>query len=329
LTADAVSLRDWDPMTPPSTRSDRQPASVVGAIDCGTNSTRLLVTESTGREITRRMRITRLGQGVDQHHRLQDEALTRTMTVLSEYRTAMDDAGVERVRVVATSAVRDAENGDAFFRQAREVIGVDPEILTGVEEGKLAYSGAMSDLPDSDGDTLVVDIGGGSTELILGRDGTVSEVSLQLGCVRLTERHLRHDPPTEAEIDASRGAISLELARAEQEIPELLALRPQRRLIGLAGTVSTLSALELEAADYSFERLHHSLITAEQIGQRCRQLSRLTSSERAELVGMTAGREDVILGGALVLEVVVSRYGFDHVIVSERDILDGIAASLA
>lgn len=302
--------------------------TAVAAIDCGTNSTRLLVADADGRELVRLMRITRLGQGVDRHHTLEPEAITRTVDVLREFRRSMDGLGVDRVRMVATSAVRDAENGAVFTEAAREAVGAAPEVLTGLEEGKLAYRGASADLATFAGDTLVVDIGGGSTEITLGRSGTVSSVSLQLGCVRLTERFLTSDPPTPDQIVATRIAIADALTWGEQQMPELLALKAQRRLVGLAGTVSTLASLKLGLAEYDVDMLHHATLSLAEVVDLCHMMATLSTAERTGLVGMVPGRADVILGGALVLEVVTARYQCPEVIVSEKDILDGIVLSM-
>jgi exopolyphosphatase/guanosine-5'-triphosphate,3'-diphosphate pyrophosphatase len=302
--------------------------TAVAAIDCGTNSTRLLVADENGRELIRLMRITRLGQGVDRENRLAPEAITRTVDVLREYRRSMDGFGVGRVRMVATSAVRDAENGAVFTDAAREAVGTAPEVLSGLEEGKLAYRGASADLSPFEGDTLVVDIGGGSTEITLGRGGSVSSVSLQLGCVRLTERFLTGDPPTPDEVVATRIAIADALTWGEQRMPDLLTLATRRRLVGLAGTVSTLASLKLGMATYDVERLHHTTISLKEVVDLCDTLASLSAAQRSGLVGMVPGREDVILGGALVLEVVAARYQCPEVIVSERDILDGIVLSI-
>jgi exopolyphosphatase/guanosine-5'-triphosphate,3'-diphosphate pyrophosphatase len=303
-------------------------SSAVAAIDCGTNSTRLLVADRGGRQLIRLMRITRLGQGVDRHNALAPEAIDRTIEVLREFRGSMDAFGVDRVRMVATSAVRDAENGAAFIAAARSAVGVEPEVLLGPEEGKLAYRGASADLLPLDGDTVVVDIGGGSTEITLGRDSSVSSVSLQLGCVRLTERFLKSDPPTPQEVVATHVAISDALGRGEEAMPQLVDLTPDRRLVGLAGTVSTLASIKLGVAAYDEEKLHHATISLEEVQGMCAMLASLSAAERGDLIGMVPGREDVILGGALVLEMVTSRYQFDEVIVSEKDILDGIVLSI-
>jgi exopolyphosphatase/guanosine-5'-triphosphate,3'-diphosphate pyrophosphatase len=302
--------------------------SAVAAIDCGTNSTRLLVADDTGRELVRLMRITRLGQGVDRTNLLAPEAIARTVGVLGEYRSSIDAFGVSRIRMVATSAVRDAENGAAFTDAARAAVGVDPEILSGTEEGALAYRGASADLDPFAGDTLVVDIGGGSTEITLGRAGSVSSVSLQLGCVRLTERFLKGDPPTAAEVSATRTAISEALAAGEATLHALGHLDPARRLIGLAGTVSTLASLKLGLAAYDPRKLHHATIALEEVSGMCDLLASLSYRERSALVGMVPGREDVLLAGALVLEAVADRYRCGEVLASERDILDGIVLSI-
>jgi exopolyphosphatase/guanosine-5'-triphosphate,3'-diphosphate pyrophosphatase len=302
--------------------------TAVAAIDCGTNSTRLLVADGNGGELIRLMRITRLGQGVDRENTLAPEAIARTVDVLHEFRRSMDGFGVDRVRMVATSAVRDAQNGAVFTEAAHDAVGTAPEVLSGLEEGKLAYRGASADLDPFEGDTLVVDIGGGSTEITLGRGGIVSSVSLQLGCVRLTERFLTSDPPTPDEVVATRIAIADALTWGEQRMPELLGLDARRRLVGLAGTVSTLASLKLKMAAYDADRLHHATLSLSEVVDLCAMLASLSAAERSRLVGMVPGREDVILGGALVLEVVAARYQCPEVIVSEKDILDGIVLSI-
>jgi exopolyphosphatase / guanosine-5'-triphosphate,3'-diphosphate pyrophosphatase len=302
--------------------------TAVAAIDCGTNSTRLLVADANGRQLTRLMRITRLGQGVDSQNQLAAEAIDRTVNVLREFRGSMDALAVDRTRMVATSAVRDAENGAAFVEAATAVVGVEPEVLSGSEEGQLAYRGASADLSPFEGDTLVADIGGGSTEITLGRGDSVTSVSLQLGCVRLTERCLTSDPPTLRQIATTRTVIEEALDLADEELVGLSALGSARRMVGLAGTVSTLAALKLGLAEYDQDRLHHTTISLREIEGMCETLASLSAGERTELVGMVPGREDVILAGALILEMVASRYRMTEVIASEHDILDGIALSL-
>ena len=222
----------------------------VAAIDCGTNSTRLLVVDPQGDTLARLMRITRLGQGVDATHVLDTAAIERTVGVLAEFRAALDGAGAVRTRMVATSAVRDAANGQEFLDAASRVVGTPAELLSGDEEGRLAYAGATADLPPVAGDDVVVDIGGGSTELVVGRHGKVDAVSLDIGCVRVTERFLRDDPPSGPQIARARAAIAAELDRAQAQLPVLGTRGAERRLIGLAGTVSTLSALDQGIVEY-------------------------------------------------------------------------------
>lgn len=299
------------------------------ALDCGSNSTRLFVADEAGRSLTRLMRITRLGQGVDSTHRLDPEAMDRTLAVLVDYRKTMDDLGVVRGRMVATSAVRDAENGDYFLVSASGAVGLPAELLSGEEEGYLAFLGATANLPAASGADVVVDIGGGSTEITVGRDNRISTVSLQIGCVRLTERSLHHDPPTQDEVATARAVIHLELDRAAHAIPQLQSLPPGSRLIGLAGTVSTLSALNQGLREYDWDRLHHSTLTRQAVEYWCELLGSEAATVRARRPGMTLGREDVILGGAMILAEVMDRFGFEDCLVSEQDILDGLVATLS
>ena len=274
------------------------------------------------------MQITRLGQGVDATHRLKDEAVERTLAVLAGYRQAMDEFGVGRCRLVATSAVRDAENGGDFLSAATTAVGVTAELLSGEEEGRLSYTGATADIEMNEGDDLVIDIGGGSTEIVLRRDSSLETISLDIGCVRITERFLHSDPPTVNELQGAEARIAHELERAAKDIPSLTRLRDPRRLLGLAGTVSTLAALELGLVDYERERIHHSVLTLSAVEHWARVLALEPTSVRGRRAAISAGREDVIVGGAMVLQMAMSRFGFDRCIVSESDILDGIAASL-
>jgi exopolyphosphatase/guanosine-5'-triphosphate,3'-diphosphate pyrophosphatase len=304
----------------------------VAALDCGTNSTRLLVAGTDGSTLVRLMRITRLGQGVDATGRLAPEAVERTLDVLGDYRATMDDLGVGRRRLVATSAVRDAANGQEFLSAAGAVAGTVAELLSGEEEGRLSYAGATAGLAPAPGGDLVVDIGGGSTELVVGGPpvggaGT-QEVSLDIGCVRLSERHFHHDPPTPEELDAAVATVQAALAQAEATVPALGAVGPATRLIGLAGTVSTLAMLELGLDRYDRDRVHHALLSAAAVGRWCDRLAALTATERRALPGMVEGREDVIVGGVVVLREVMARWAMAECLVSESDILDGLVASL-
>jgi exopolyphosphatase/guanosine-5'-triphosphate,3'-diphosphate pyrophosphatase len=299
------------------------------ALDCGTNSTRLLVTDAKGRPRAREMRITRLGQAVDQTRRLRADSIERTTEALREFRLLMDQEGVRLARLVATSAVRDAVNGDEFLAAASEVSGVEAELLSGEEEGRLSYRGAMADLPPSRWPTVVVDIGGGSTEIVTSSMAEIESVSLDIGCVRLTERFLPGDPPLAAEVAAATEAIAVQLGRAQREIPLLGQLPVGARLVGLAGTVSTLASLDLGlGSDYDRERVHHSVLTGEAVARWCDILGQERVATRAARPAIPPGREDVIFGGALVLREVMRRLGLDRCIVSESDILDGLVMSI-
>jgi exopolyphosphatase/guanosine-5'-triphosphate,3'-diphosphate pyrophosphatase len=303
-------------------------AVALAAVDCGTNSTRLLVVGPSGDLRAREMTITRLGEGVDATHRLRPEAMERTFAALRAYRSIMDAEHVGPTRLVATSAVRDAANGEAFLLPAADIIGVPAELLAGEEEGRLSYAGATGDLPVTDAAVLVLDIGGGSTEIVTKAGGEILSVSLDIGCVRLTERFLRSDPPTAMEVTAAVEAIAAELDRATQAIPVLADASRPLRLVGLAGTVSTLASLELGLAVYDREAIHHAVLTAEAVGRWCDVLGGEPVSERARRPGLPVGRQDVIFGGALVLREVMGRFGLLECVVSEADILDGLVISL-
>ena len=274
------------------------------------------------------MRITRLGAGVDATRRLQNEAIGRTLDVLKEYRNIMDAEQVAHVRLVATSAVRDAANSEAFLEPASEAVGVQAEVLSGDEEGRVSYEGATADLPAVAGQTVVIDIGGGSTEIVTLAGGAIAAISLDIGCVRLTERYLRGDPPAPEEIEAARGAIHAELDRATRQVPALARLGPADRLVGLAGTVSTLASLELGLVHYERDRIHHSVLPLTSVEKWCDMLGAERVQERAERAAITSGREDVIFGGALVLKEAMLRLGFAECVVSEADILDGLVLGL-
>ncbi len=314
-------------------RSVSAGAGPLAAVDCGTNSTRLLVVDDDGRQLARLMRITRLGQGVDATGVLDPRAVARTLAVLQEYRETLDDHEVRATRMAATSAVRDASNGQEFLDAASRAVGVPAELLSGEEEGRLAFAGATSDLPPGGGLHVVVDIGGGSTELVVGRVGgggnRPGAVSLDFGCVRLTERFFHHDPPLPTEESACAGFVTQELDRAARTVPALEADgKEERHLVGLAGTVSTLSMLAAGLHEYDWERVHHSVLELGAVERWCTILLAEPASARARRPGMVEGREDVIAAGALVLREVMRRFGFSRCLVSETDILDGLAASL-
>jgi len=310
----------------------------VAAVDCGTNSIRLLVADAdpvTGElvELDRRMTIVRLGQGVDRTGRLAPEALERTFAACREYAEVIKEHGAERIRFVATSASRDAENRDDFVRGVVDILGVEPEVITGEQEAEFSFTGATNELRGRDHlprPYLVVDIGGGSTEFVVGDDHVRAARSVDVGCVRMTERHLVHegkvtDPPTEERIAAIRADVEAALDLAERTVP----LREARTLVGLAGSVTTVSAIAQELPEYDSARIHHSRVTRERVREITDELLRSTHAERAAIPSMHPGRVDVIGAGALVLLAIMERTGAEEVVVSEHDILDGIAFSAA
>ena len=311
----------------------------MAAIDCGTNSLRLLIADYGGQagvlaDVDRRMEIVRLGQGVDATGRLAPEALQRTLRALETFATAIGNAGAARVRMVATSATRDAANAGEFVDGVTRLLGVIPEVLTGDEEAFLSFTGATAELaaPGAGHPAppyLVVDIGGGSTEFACGADGLraaepAAALSVDIGCVRLTERYLHGDPPEPAEVAAATAAIDATLETVAAKIPTARA----RTLIGLAGSVTTVTAIALGLPAYDPARIHHTRIPAEQVHRVTRELLGQTRRERAAIGVMHPGRADVIGAGALVLDRVMTRLGFAEVMASEHDILDGIAWSL-
>ncbi|MFD9588514.1 exopolyphosphatase [Streptomyces sp. NPDC059980] len=310
----------------------------VAAIDCGTNSIRLLVADAdpeTGElvDLDRRMTIVRLGQGVDRTGRLAPEALERTFAACREYGAVIKEHGAERLRFVATSASRDAENRDDFVRGVLDILGVEPEVISGDQEAEFSFTGATLELKGSDDlakPYLVVDIGGGSTEFVVGADTVRAARSVDVGCVRMTERHLVHDggvtdPPTAEQVAAMRADIEAALDLAAETVP----LREARTLVGLAGSVTTVSAIAQELPAYDPAAIHHSRIPVERVREITEWLLRSTHAERAAVPSMHPGRVDVIGAGALVLLSIMERTGAREVVVSEHDILDGIAWSVA
>ena len=304
----------------------------VAAVDCGTNSIRLLVADldpDTGAEteIERRMEIVRLGQGVDATGRLADEALERTFAACDRYAEAIRGHGAEQVRFVATSATRDASNRDAFVAGVRERLGVEPEVISGHEEAELSFRGATSALATAavahDTPYLVVDIGGGSTEFVLGTGTVEAARSVDVGCVRMTERHLQSDPPTLAQVTAARRDIDAAIDLAAQTVD----LSRAKTLVGLAGSVTTIAAIALGLEEYDRARVHLSRIPAEVIRQTAADLLAMSHAQRAAIPVIHPGRVDVIAAGALILAQIVERLGLPELVVSEHDILDGIALS--
>jgi len=306
-------------------------ARPVAAIDCGTNSTRLLIAGPGGEALDRRMTITRLGQGVDRTKTLAPEAIERTVAVLRQYRAAMDDAGVTAVRISATSAARDAANRDEFFDAAEATVGARPELLSGEEEAQLSFAGATASLEPDDGPFLVVDIGGGSTEFAVGPapDGDrltpSGAISVDVGCVRLTERFLHGDPPRAEELAQALSVVEDYLDDVRRAIPELA---DARRLVGLAGTVSAVAAVEIGLVEWDAARIHHFVLTRDAAEDVFRTLAMEKRADRVFNPGLEAARADVIVGGCIVLVAIMRRFGFQECLVSEQDILDGLAATM-
>jgi exopolyphosphatase / guanosine-5'-triphosphate,3'-diphosphate pyrophosphatase len=302
----------------------------VAAIDCGTNSIRLLVADidvdaGTLLDIDRRMEIVRLGQGVDRTGRFAPDALGRTMDACRLYADVVRATGAERVRFVATSASRDVSNRDEFAAGVRRALGVEPEVVTGDDEAALSFAGATRELAGSLEPVLVVDIGGGSTEFVLGTDAVQAARSVDIGCVRMTERHLRSDPPTASEVAAARADIEAAISLAQETVP----LGAARSMVGLAGSVTTLAAMALDLPSYQPERIHHARVTAVDVRLMSERLLAMDHDARAALPFMHPGRVDVIAAGALVLAAILDRVPVAEVVVSEHDILDGIAWSMA
>jgi exopolyphosphatase/guanosine-5'-triphosphate,3'-diphosphate pyrophosphatase len=316
----------------PSPPSDGQQVtrSPVAALDCGTNSTRLLVVDADGRTLERQVAITRLGKGVDATGRLDPEAIERTAAVLRRYRKLMDERGVGSARLVATSAARDASNFEEFAAAAEAAAGVAVELLSGTEEGRLAFRGATAGLDDSV-PCLVVDIGGGSTELIAGMPGSEPGfvASLDFGCVRLTEKFFAHDPPREVELRAAAEEVRslVGSARSEASLGYRRDAFAGHLLVGVAGTVTSLSAISLGLESYDPERVHRSQLSFEEVDRISRELAAETADQRRATKGLEPGRADVIAAGSLALRTLMEELDFQYLLVSESDILDGLVAS--
>jgi exopolyphosphatase/guanosine-5'-triphosphate,3'-diphosphate pyrophosphatase len=299
----------------------------VAAIDCGTNSVRLLIADVAGGSLTdvaRRMEIVRLGEGVDRTGMLAPAAIARTRQALIGYAAEIAELGVGRVRMCATSASRDASNAADFRAMVRGVLGIDPEVISGDEEARLSFAGAVHGL-DAEPPYLIVDIGGGSTEFVTGGDTITGAVSVDIGCVRMTERYLHGDPPTGAEIAAAERDITATVDRALTAVGG----RAAGTLVGLAGSVTTVTALALGLPEYDPGRIHHARVSADAVAKVTGDLLAATVAERLALPVMHPGRADVIGAGALILRIIMARSGQSSVVASEHDILDGIAWSLA
>ncbi len=302
----------------------------VAAIDCGTNSIRLLIADvnpESGNvlDIDRRMEIVRLGQGMDSTGEFAVDALERTFAACDSYASVIASHNVDRVCFVATSASRDARNRDVFIAGVTSRLGVEPDVISGDEEARLSFAGATNGLVGAAAPYLVVDIGGGSTEFVLGVTTPQAARSVNIGCVRMTERHFRNDPPSQSEIDAAIADIDAAIGLAG----ETVSLGEAKTLVGLAGSVTTVAAIALELTEYDPARIHGARLSAETIDAVSDRLLSLSRDERTQIPVMHPGRVDVINAGALVLRRIVHLTGLSDVLVSEHDILDGIALALA
>ncbi|GAA5043141.1 Ppx/GppA phosphatase family protein [Nocardia callitridis] len=310
----------------------------VAAVDCGTNSLRLLIADvgADGRlvDLHREMRIVRLGQGVDANGAFAPEAIERTRAALADYAATMREHGVTKLRMVATSATRDAANRDDFFAMTRAelgtvVAGAQAEVITGDEEARLSFTGAIGELSTAEGPFVVVDLGGGSTELVVGgEDGVHGAFSADIGCVRVTERCLPGNPPTDDQVAAAREFASTRLAEAFTRVP----VEQTHTWVGVAGTMTTIAAVAADLPEYDASRVHLSRLSLGRLRAVCDRLIGMNHDERAALGPMHPGRVDVIGGGAVIAEVLADelsrRAGISELVVSEHDILDGIALSI-
>ncbi len=300
----------------------------VGVVDCGTNSIRLLIADIEGnnfREVIRQMEVVRLGQGVDETNQFHPDALERTFAAVDLYAAEIARRGVEKIRFCATSATRDALNREVFVDGVKERLGIEPEVISGDEEARLSFAGATREFNRSDGPFLVVDIGGGSTEFVLGTDSVESAISVNIGCVRMTERHFHSDPPSAGEIALARRDIqnAIDIASASVDI------KSAKTLVCVAGTATTVAAAALNLPEYDRQAIHLSRISVEQVHDVSKRFSTMTHDERAILGYMHPGRVDVIPAGSLVLSEIVKATGAKEFVASENDILDGMAWSLA
>jgi exopolyphosphatase/guanosine-5'-triphosphate,3'-diphosphate pyrophosphatase len=299
----------------------------VAAIDCGTNSIRLLIADISGanfREVARDMEIVRLGQGVDKTGQFHPDAIERTLAAVDKYAFEISRRGAERIRFCATSATRDATNRDLFIGGVKERLGIEPEVISGEEEARLSFMGATKELSDSLGPFLVVDIGGGSTEFVLGNRSVIAARSVNIGCVRMTERHFSSDPASASEIAAARADIQSAIATAA----EVVDIRAAKSLVAVAGTATTVAAAALSLPQYDRYSIHLSRISAAQTHEVSEMFLKMSRVDRAALGYMHPGRVDVIGAGSLVLDEIIKATGVKEFIASESDILDGIAWSL-
>jgi len=300
----------------------------VGVVDCGTNSIRLLIADIEGnnfREVDRQMQVVRLGQGVDETNQFHPDAISRTFAAIDLYAGEITRRGVEKIRFCATSATRDASNRQLFIDGVKERLGIEPEVISGDEEARLSFAGATREFNRTDGPFLVVDIGGGSTEFVFGTDSVESAISVNIGCVRMSERHFHSDPPTAGEVAIARSDIqnAIDIAAASVDI------KSARTLVCVAGTATTVAAAALNLPEYDRHAIHLSRISADQVHAVSDRFLTMSRDERASLGYMHPGRVDVITAGSLVLSKIVKATGAKEFVASENDILDGMAWSLA
>ena len=300
----------------------------VAAIDCGTNSIRLLIADIDGnnfREVVRDMEIVRLGQGVDETGQFHPDAIARTLAAVDKFAAEIAKRGVEKIRFCATSATRDATNRHLFVDGVRERLGIELEVISGDEEAALPFAGAIKDLDPSNGPYLVVDIGGGSTEFVFGTATVEAARSVNIGCVRMSERHFASDPATPEQIEAARTDIQAAIAQAAAVVP----ITKAKTLVAVAGTATTVAAAALELPEYDRYAIHLSRISAQQTHDAATMFATKTREQRISLGYMHPGRVDVIAAGSLVLSEIMKAIGATEFVASESDILDGMAFSLA
>ena len=294
------------------------------AIDCGTNSTRMLIANKS-ETLDRQMKITRLGQGLDQSGELSNQAMSRVIDVLKDFRRSLDEHEVSEVRMVATSAARDASNSEDFFNKVESTLGVRPELLTGEEEGRLSFQGAIAELDPSLGPFLILDIGGGSTEFVFGSEKAENVYSSQIGCVRLTEEFFENDPPLPEELHACLSVVGGHVDDALREIPNI---GDEVTLVGLAGTVSCIAAIEIGLEKYDREKIHHFHLSKDAVEDVFRTLATENKFERMSNPGLEEDRADVIVAGTAILVKVMRQLQLTECLVSESDIMDGILHSM-
>ena len=300
----------------------------VAAIDCGTNSIRLLIADIDGnnfREVVRDMEIVRLGQGVDETGQFHPDAIARTLAAVDKFAAEIAKRGVEKIRFCATSATRDATNRHLFVDGVRERLGIELEVISGDEEAALSFAGAIKDLDPANGPFLVVDIGGGSTEFVFGTATVEAARSVNIGCVRMTERHFASDPATAEQIELARTDIQAAIAQAAQVVP----ITQAKTLVAVAGTATTVAAAALDLAEYDRYAIHLSRISAQETHDGATMFATNTREQRLALGYMHPGRVDVIAAGSLVLSEIMKATGASEFVASESDILDGMAFSLA